>query len=150
MFTGLGGFGVFIHTLERPNERKVRHLLLALATLGLTAASYPLVERVSREIYATAATARLQPLADALAKDAPASARSASRTTAWCSTTTTGLEDHSSPTSGGHGVQVLADALVRDGISRRGVPGVPAAPERRGRGPGGAHRIHRRLLPRWP
>jgi hypothetical protein len=70
MFTGLGGFGVFIHTIWKPNERKVRHLLLALATLGLTIASYPLVDRVSREMYATAAVARLQPLADALAKDA--------------------------------------------------------------------------------
>lgn len=70
MFTGLGGFGVFIHTVWKPNERKVRHLLLAVATLALTVASYPLVERVSREMYATAAVVRLQPLAEALAQDA--------------------------------------------------------------------------------
>jgi hypothetical protein len=50
MFTALGGFGVFIHTAWKPNERKVRHLLLALATLALTIASFPLVERVSREM----------------------------------------------------------------------------------------------------
>lgn len=70
MFVGLGGFGVLIHTLYKPNERKVRHLLLALASLALTVAAIPLVTRISREMYATAAVVRLQPLAEALAKDA--------------------------------------------------------------------------------
>jgi hypothetical protein len=69
MFVGLGGFGVLIHTLYKPNERKVRHLLLALASLALTVAAIPLVTRISREMYATAAVNRLQPLADELAKD---------------------------------------------------------------------------------
>jgi hypothetical protein len=67
---GIGGFGVLIHTLYKPNERKVRHLLLALASLALTVAALPLVTSISREMYATAAVNRLQPLADALAKDA--------------------------------------------------------------------------------
>src|SRR5687768_1416865 len=70
MFVGLGGFGVLIHTLYKPNERKVRHLLLALASLALTVAALPVVSRISREMYATAAVVRLQPLAEALAKDA--------------------------------------------------------------------------------
>lgn len=70
MFVGLGGFGVVIHTLYKPNERKVRHLLLALTSLALTVAAIPLVTRISREMYATAAVIRLQPLAEALAKDA--------------------------------------------------------------------------------
>lgn len=70
MFVGLGGFGIFIHTVYKPNERKVRHLLLAIASLALTVAAYPLVERISREIYATVAVSRLQPLAEALANDA--------------------------------------------------------------------------------
>lgn len=70
MFVGLGGFGILIHSLYRPNERKVRHLLLALASLAVTVAAIPLVQRITREVYATAAVDRLQPLAHALAQDA--------------------------------------------------------------------------------
>jgi hypothetical protein len=113
MFTGLGGFGVFIHTVWKPNERKVRHLLLALATLGLTIASYSLVERVSREMYATAAVARLQPLAkDARIREVGLTHNGV------LFNEFSGVENHSSPTSGGNGVQVLADALTRAGVSR--------------------------------
>lgn len=69
LFTGLGGFGVVIHTIWKPNERKVRHLLLALAALALTGASLPLVQRLAREMSATATVARLQPLTAALEHD---------------------------------------------------------------------------------
>jgi hypothetical protein len=69
MFIGLGGFGILIHTLWKPNERKVRHLLLALGSLGLTLAAIPPVHRISREMYAAAAVDRLQPLAEELARD---------------------------------------------------------------------------------
>ncbi|HEX2206550.1 MAG TPA: hypothetical protein VHG93_02650 [Longimicrobium sp.] len=69
LLTGLGGFGVVIHTLWKPNERKVRHLLLALAALALTGASLPLVQRLAREMSAAAAVVRLQPLTGALEHD---------------------------------------------------------------------------------
>lgn len=69
MFVGLGGFGILIHTVYKPNERKVRHMLLAIGSLTLTLAASVPVERITREMYATAAVARLQPLAEALAKD---------------------------------------------------------------------------------
>jgi hypothetical protein len=45
-------------------------LLLAIGSLALTLAASVAVEPISREMYATAAVARLQPLAEALAKDA--------------------------------------------------------------------------------
>lgn len=70
MFIGLGGFGILIHTLYRPSERKVRHLLLALGSLALTTALLQPVSRVAREMYAAAAVNRLQTLAVDIAKDA--------------------------------------------------------------------------------
>ncbi|HEU4884443.1 MAG TPA: hypothetical protein VFT45_19455, partial [Longimicrobium sp.] len=60
MGIALGGFGILIHTLYRPNERKVRHLLLAIGSLALTLAASVPVERTSREMYAMAAVSRLQ------------------------------------------------------------------------------------------
>ncbi|WP_420128094.1 hypothetical protein [Longimicrobium sp.] len=116
LFTGLGGFGVFIHTIWKPNERKVRHLLLALATLGLTVASYPLVERVSREMYATAAVARLQPLAEALAQDARIRNIGISNASVM-------LNGYMGPEFGGGSIEgqegvMLGEVLSRDGISR--------------------------------
>jgi hypothetical protein len=117
MFVMLGGFGILIHTLYRPKERKLRHLLLAIGSLALTAAASGPVERISREWYATAAVERLQPLADALAKDARI--REIGVTSQGVVLNDfEGRDDHSSPASGGHGVQVLADALARDGVSR--------------------------------
>lgn len=70
IFVGLGGVGVVIHTLWKPNERKVRHLLLALASLALTLLSLVPARPMAREMYATAAVTRLEPLAATLANDA--------------------------------------------------------------------------------
>ena|GEM_PF-6071345 len=67
---GLGGFGVLVHTLWKPNDRKVRHLLLAIASLVLVVASVAPVGRVSREVHAAALVPGLQPLADAVLRDA--------------------------------------------------------------------------------
>jgi hypothetical protein len=115
MFVGLGGFGVVIHTLYRPNERKVRHLLLALASLALTGAAAVPIERISREMYATAAVHRLQPLADALAKDA----RIREIGVAPTAVVLNGFygPDYDAAAVGER-VQVLDDVLARDGISR--------------------------------
>jgi hypothetical protein len=68
-FVGLGGFGVLIHTLFRPNERKIRHLLLAIASLVLVLASGIPVRSIAREVHAASLASRLQPLAEALARD---------------------------------------------------------------------------------
>lgn len=116
MFTGLGGFGVFIHTVWKPNERKVRHLLLALATLALTIASYPVVQRVSREMYATAAVARLQPLADALAKDARIREIGVERNREVFNGFSV-PEDVTPPMDGPEAVPVFEDVLAHDGVS---------------------------------
>lgn len=70
LFTGLGGFGILIHTLWKPGERKVRHALAAGATLALTLASAGPVRHVSVQMFATSRVVRLQPLAEALARDA--------------------------------------------------------------------------------
>jgi hypothetical protein len=69
-FVGLGGFGVLIHTFFRPNERKIRHLLLAIASLVLVIASGGPVRGIAREVHAASMASRLQPLAEALARDA--------------------------------------------------------------------------------
>jgi hypothetical protein len=118
MFVGLGGFGVMIHTLYKPNERKVRHLLLALASLALTVAALPLVTRVSREMYATAAVDRLQPLADALAKDARI--REIGRSSVGYATFNGfhGQEHGTGSMEGQTGEFLLADVLARHGLSR--------------------------------
>lgn len=70
MFVGLGGLGVVIHTVWKPNERKVRHLLLAIASLAVTLLSLVPAQPMAREMYATAAVTRLEPLAATLANDA--------------------------------------------------------------------------------
>ena len=118
MFVGLGGFGVLIHTLYKPNERKVRHLLLALASLALTVAGLPLVTRISREMYATAAVDRLLPLAEALAKDARV--REIGRSSAGDPLFNgfQGPEHGTGSMEGEKGEFLLADVLARDGISR--------------------------------
>lgn len=118
MFVGLGGFGVLIHTLYKPNERKVRHLLLAVASLALTVAALPVVAGVSREMYATAAVTRLQPLAEALAKDARV--RTIGRSSGGYATFNGfhGQEHGTGRMDGQSGEFLLADVLAQDGISR--------------------------------
>lgn len=123
IFVGLGGFGVLIHTLFRPNERKVRHLLLALASLGVVAASVPLLQRISREVHAAAMIPRLQPLADEVLRDARI------RDLGTAGPDRVALNGFHGQLSGGDGWMgglddgtnqpaVLADILARDGISR--------------------------------
>jgi hypothetical protein len=70
LFTGLGGFGILIHTLWKLGERKVRHALAAGAALALTLASAGPVRHVSMQMFVASRVARLQPLAEALAQDA--------------------------------------------------------------------------------
>lgn len=118
MFVALGGFGVLIHTLYKSNERKVRHLLLAIASLVLTIAGIPLVTRVSREMYATAAVARLQPLAEALAKDARVREIGRSSTGYPTFNGFHGPEHGIGSMEGQMGEFLLADVLAHDGISR--------------------------------
>lgn len=117
MFTGLGGFGVTIHTLYKPNERKVRHLLLALASLAVTAASITLVERVAREMYAAAAVGRLEPLAEALVKD-PRIREIGVFNGNVLLNGFYGPEDGPGTIEGEQGERLLQDVLARDGISR--------------------------------
>lgn len=118
MFVGLGGFGVLIHTLYKPNERKVRHLLLALASLALTVAALPLVSHISREIYATAAVNRLQPLAEALAKEERIREIGHSSVGHVTFNGFYGPEHGPGSMEGQKGEFLLADVLARDGISR--------------------------------
>ena len=118
MFVGLGGFGVLIHTLYKPNERKVRHLLLALASLALTVAALPVVTRISREMYATAAVTRLQPLAEALAKDARVREIGYSSLGKAMFNGFHGPEHGTGSMEGQKGEFLLADVLAHDGISR--------------------------------
>ncbi|HEX6367834.1 MAG TPA: hypothetical protein VF006_02800 [Longimicrobium sp.] len=117
MFVGLGGFGVVIHTLYRPNERKVRHLLLALASLAATVAATLLLNHVTREIYAAAAVDRLQPLADALAKDPRIRVIGVMNGNVLLNGYY-GLEDGPGTIEGEQGDRLLGDVLARDGISR--------------------------------
>lgn len=70
LFAALGGLGVVIHTLWQPSERKLRHALAAAAALVLTLASAGPLRHVSTQMVATSRVARLQPLAEALARDA--------------------------------------------------------------------------------
>jgi hypothetical protein len=111
----LGGFGIFIHTVYKPNERKVRRLLLAIGSLVLTGLATAPVEHITREMYATAAVGRLQPLAEALAKDARIQEIGAGggRVT---------LNGYYGPEQGYGRIDredaVLDDVLARDGISR--------------------------------
>lgn len=119
LFVGLGGFGVLIHTLFRPNERKVRHLLLALASLALVAASAPLVGRIAREVYATSMILRLQPLAEEVLRDARIRNVGAAEN-GWVR-----VNGFRGPAHGDGGfiegqdrsAVALADVLARDGIS---------------------------------
>jgi hypothetical protein len=70
LFAALGGFGVVIHALWQPSERKLRHALAAGAALALSLASAGPLRHVSTQMFATSRVARLQPLAEALARDA--------------------------------------------------------------------------------
>lgn len=70
LFSALGGFGILIHTLWKPGERKVRHALAAGAALALTMALLGPVRHVSTQMFVASRVARLQPLAEALAQDA--------------------------------------------------------------------------------
>ncbi|MBW3570028.1 MAG: hypothetical protein KY467_02870 [Gemmatimonadetes bacterium] len=117
MFVALGGFGVVIHTLWKPNERKVRHLLLALAALGLTIAAVPLVNRIAGQMYAAAAADRLQPLAEALAKDTRIHAVGAANGRVILNGYH-GPEHGPERTGRDRNERVLADVLARDGITR--------------------------------
>jgi hypothetical protein len=69
LFSALGGFGILIHTLWKPGERKVRHALAAGAAMVLTLASLGLVRHLSTQMLVASRVARLQPLAEALARD---------------------------------------------------------------------------------
>ncbi|HYR08462.1 MAG TPA: hypothetical protein VEQ60_11855 [Longimicrobium sp.] len=118
VFIAVGGFGILIHTLYKPNGRKMRHLLLALAALALTLAAGPLVLRVGREVYATAAMSRLQPLAEAIAEDARIREIGVLDARVL-------LNGYSGPEQGPGGAiegqtgeHLLDDVLARDGISR--------------------------------
>lgn len=131
MFIGLGGLGVLVHTLYRPNERKVRHLLLAAAALALAIVSTPLVRGVAREVRAAALIHRLQPLADALARDARVRevGRDRGRVV---------LNGYYGPEHGpGGAIRVsqpaeLDDVLARDGIARGELTAYLAALDRAG------------------
>jgi hypothetical protein len=120
IFVGLGGLGVLIHTLYRPNERKVRHLLLALASLGVVAASAPLLQRISREVHAAAMIPRLQPLADEVLRDVRI------RDLGRAGPDRVSLNGFNGPLTGSDGwldglpnqPELLAGILARDGISR--------------------------------
>lgn len=123
IFVGLGGLGVLIHTLYRPNERKVRHLLLALASVGVVAASAPLLQRIAREVHATAMISRLQPLADEVLRDARIVNVGTSGTDRVALNGFNGQLSGSDGWMGGlddgtNQPAVLADILERDGISR--------------------------------
>lgn len=115
MGIALGGLGIVIHTLVKPNERKVRHLLLAIGSLALTIAAVVPVQRISREWYATAAVARLQPLAEALANDR----RIREIGIEWNGEVFNGFQrTNAGPTMGERQeVDALDDVLARDGVS---------------------------------
>lgn len=117
MFVGLGGFGILIHTLYKPTERKVRHLLLALASLAVTVATIPLVQYLTREMYAVAAVGRLEPLAEALAKD-PRIREIGVFNGNVLLNGYHGPVDGPGTIEGQQGDRVLQDVLERDGISR--------------------------------
>lgn len=69
LFVAVGGFGIVVHTLWKPSERKLRHALAAAAAFALTLAALEPLRHVSTRMYANSRVARLQPLADALARD---------------------------------------------------------------------------------
>jgi hypothetical protein len=69
LFAALGGLGILIHTLCKRSEQKLRHALAAGAALALTISSLAPVGDVSTQVYATSRAARLQPVAEALARD---------------------------------------------------------------------------------
>lgn len=116
---GLGGMGVLLHTVYRPSMRKLRQALGAVAALVLTAAAQVPVARAAEEVHAAASIARLQPLADELARDGRI--RSIGRRTAGFIE----LNGYRGRLDGSDRVQVdggtsatLAELLRRDGISR--------------------------------
>lgn len=117
LMVALGGFGILIHTVWKPNERKVRHLLLAIASLAVTIAAIPLVQRISREMYATAAVDRLQPLADALAKDARIQDIGVHNGNAMLNGYYGPEQGPGGSIDGRTGEYLLSDVLTRDGIS---------------------------------
>lgn len=128
---GVGGFGVLVHTVWKPNERKVRHLLLAIASLALTIASVPLLTDVAQEVRAAALIARLQPLAEALARDAGIQrvGRESGHVV---------LNGYLGPEHAAEGAirisqpAALNDVLARDGIARAEVTAYLAALDRAG------------------
>jgi hypothetical protein len=69
VFVALGGLGILIHTLCRPSEQRLRHTMAAGAALVLTLAAREPLRDANAQVYATARVARLQPLAEALARD---------------------------------------------------------------------------------
>jgi hypothetical protein len=131
LFVGVGGFGVLVHTAWKPNERKVRHLLLAIASLVLAIVSTPVVRGIAREVRAAVMIDRLQPLADALAGDPRIHqvGRDGGRVV---------LNGYLGPEHGAGGaIRVsqpaeLNEVLARDGIAREEVTAYLAALDRAG------------------
>lgn len=69
LFLGLGGLGVAIHVLYKPTMQKLRMGLGAVASVALTLAALTPLTDVARAVQADGRVARLQPLADELARD---------------------------------------------------------------------------------
>ena len=119
LFVALGGFGILVHTLWKPNERKLRHALAAVAALALTIAAAGPLRHVSTQVYATSRVARLQPLADVLARDG----RIRNVGLAGMNLRLNGFHGHVSGDEGwleGHGqpATTLPEVLKRDGLTR--------------------------------
>jgi hypothetical protein len=112
------GLGVLIHTAYRPSVHKLRMMLGAVASLVLTVASVDPIGRAAREVHASSAIVRMQPLADALARDGRIRSIGVSRgdwveLNGWAGS----LDGGNVPVVDGRLVPLL-EVLQRDGISR--------------------------------